>query len=365
MLGSFFIYLSVFSLSVFNYYLSNKISIKGRKRDGILKKILRFVFIFFPVIILYGLRKNVGRDYLEYWNMSKYLMAHPTYNIWTSYMEAGYLALNKLANIIFKDPQGIFGLVGILLFAILFETFEKQKKMINVVLAYYIFLMTNFAFSCNGVRQMIAAAILLYGYRYIIEGNFKRYLLVVVMAAFFHYSVLLCLVFYLVRFFKKKQIIYFKCGSVVLASMLIIFPKLIYKIIDLLGYNDLLRFEANQGISGLFFWGYLVPELLFIEFYKKDLTEKNYQYEYYIGLLYLQIPLQMSGYINSQIERFSKYIDVLQIILVPMIINAICDTKKRKNALLITLVWYVFYFFVMNILFDGNKIVPYQIYKFF
>lgn len=359
-MGSFFIYLSVFSLSVFNYYLSNKISLKGIKKDGILEKILCFVFIFFPVIILYGLRKNVGRDYLGYWNMSKNLMAHPTYNIWTSYMEAGYLALNKLANIIFKDPQGIFGLVGILLFAILFKTFEKQKKMINVVLAYYIFLMTNFASSCNIVRQMIAAAILLYGYRYIIEGNFKRYLLVVVIAAFFHYSVLLCLIFYFVRFFKKKQIIYFKYGSVVLAGMLIIFPKLVYKLVILFGYSNLLRSEANQGISGLFFLMYLVPELLFVEFYKKDLIAKNYQYEYYIGLLYLQLPLQMSGYINSQIERFSKYIDVLQIILVPMVINAICDTKKRKNALLIAIIWYFFYF-IVTMLFDGNGIVPYQI----
>ena len=105
---------------------------------------------------------------------------------------------------------------------------------------------------------------------------------------------------------------------------------------------------------------YVIPILLIIEFYKKELLKKDYRYNYLVALMYVQIPFQMGGYINREIEMFSIYSSILQVILVPTIINAIENSKKRKLALLITKIWYLIYFVVMNVIRDGYSIIPYQ-----
>lgn len=354
------IYFGTFFLSIWSYDLANKCSIKGIKRDGVIDNLLKFMFSFGAVILLYGFRYEVGVDYPTYLSLSKYLLTHPDYNIWASTMEIGYVVLNKIANTLFGNEYGVFLLSGIILFGVLFLTLQKQRKEIHVVCAYFIFLMTCFAVSCNISRQLIAAVFLLYGCRYIIEGNFKKYILVLLIGSLFHYSVLLCLLFWFVRYFKKEHVFYFKVIMVVSCAVVVIFPQPIYQVVNLMGYGHLLNMGANTGITGLAFLLYVLPAIIFVEFYKKELIEKDYRYNYYIGLLYVQFPLQIGGYINSHIERFSIYSSIIQVLLIPAIIHAIDNPKKKRNAILLTVIWFSFYFIVMNVIMDGNWIIPYQ-----
>ena len=69
MVESIFAYAGVFGLTIFNSIIihNGKIRIKGSSgRGSFIGWILRFAFIFYPLILFYGFRDHVGTDYQAY-----------------------------------------------------------------------------------------------------------------------------------------------------------------------------------------------------------------------------------------------------------------------------------------------------------
>lgn len=358
MLGSVCIYLITFILSLLNYHLINRCSLKRFKKNGFCESVFKFIYAFGPITLLYGLRYRVGIDYENYLWYSRVYLRDSNTNI---PVEIGYEWLNKIANAIFRNEYAVFMLSGIVIFGILFFVLKKYKGKIDVVLAFYIFLMAYFGASCNIVRQMMAALILLYGCQYIIDGNWKKYFLCILIACCFHITIIFCVLFWLVRFVKVRH---FKIAMILTSFVILIFPQPIYLVANLLGYGHLLNKNTSSGISGLGFLLYLVPILIIIEFFKKSLLKKDCHYNYYVALMYVQIPLQVGAYIIGNIDRFTVYSSIIQVILVPEIVAAIEDSKRRKTLRLIVIVWYFFYFMVMTVWRGGHAIIPYQTWIF-
>lgn len=357
------IYLITFGVCTFNLYLTTKIRIKVRKHYLLLDVIsffVKYVFAFYPIVLLYGFRYRVGVDYSTYLQFFKYIQTTKKIPFFSSYMEPGYVFLNYVASKIFTEGYGIFFVNGIVVFFLIYLVI-RQYSQINKPLSVYIFLMVYFGFSCNGIRQMIAALILLLAYYFLLEQKMKSYVVVVLIATLFHSSAIFFLVFLLLERMNVKYYKYLKGATIFLGVLIILFPTQIMRLISVIGkYEGYIYVNGIGSIRGLAFLAYVIPILLFIECFKADLIKLNSRYELYVLLIYLQIPLQCFGIFNTVIERMALYCSILQIVVVPLIVNGIQIKKKQYVAKAICYAWYLLYFVVMEIFLGGNGIATYQ-----
>lgn len=369
MIESVFAYSAVFLIVVINSAIvyNRRIRIKGVfGEDSIIRWILQFCFIFYPVILFYGFREHVGNDYQTYLSYYKYFRSNISIKTIThTYMEPGYVILNVIADALFEDNYGIFLVTGIVLFGFLYMVLYKMKKQISMPMAIFIYFMTCYSFACNGVRQSIAAILVLYAYTYMMERRFWKFLCCLIMASLFHTSAIFCVVFYLLVLIRpqaQKLVKIMLVGGGIIAILLK--NQIVAVLANLSLYSSYSTWTGSGLINGTSFMLYVVPTIVLVEIYKGELIKNNPRYETYVTLLYVQIPFQSLGVFNAVMERMAVYCSVVEVILIPMIYKAINNRKNKTSAMIVITVWFVVYFVIMNIVLSGNGIFPYHFWDF-
>lgn len=165
---------------------------------------------FLILIVFMGIRYEWGNDY------SAYLQIFYN-NTFTNEFSAEYLndILSdensefgwKLINMLFK-PFGFFFMVFILTTLEYWVLYTFIKKYVNV--KYYWFAVFIFTFNSglmltggSMMRQFLAMNIILLAFKYIINGNFTKYLFCVILSSSIHTSSLLLVPFYFIRFIPQ------------------------------------------------------------------------------------------------------------------------------------------------------------------
>ena len=369
MIESVFAYSAVFLIVVINSAIvyNRRIRIKGIfGEDSIIRWIIQFCFIFYPVILFYGFREYVGNDYQTYLSYYKYFRSNISIKTITqTYMEPGYVILNVIADVLFEDNYGIFLVTGIVLFGFLYMVLYKMKKQISMPMAIFIYFMTCYSFACNGVRQSLAAILVLYAYTYMKERRLWKFLCCIIMASLFHTSAILCSVFYLLVIIRpqaQKLVKIMLVGGGIISILLK--NQIVAVIANFSLYSSYSTWTGSGLIHGTSFILYVVPTIVLVEIYKGELIKNNPRYETYVTLLYVQIPFQCLGVFNAVMERMAVYCSVVEVILIPMIYKAITNRKNKTSAMIVITVWFVVYFVIMNIVLSGNGIFPYHFWNF-
>src|SRR5699024_3861722 len=150
------------------------------------------------LIITSGLRRNIG-DTFNYRNI--YTDNDFTWEYILSEKDYGFGILQMLLkNYISEDPQIMIFVSALITNIIIVIVFYNYSRFIEISLYVYI-TGVLFLVSMNGIRQVLAAAISFAAIRFLIKGNFLRYLLVILLASTFHQSALLLLpIYFLVRY---------------------------------------------------------------------------------------------------------------------------------------------------------------------
>lgn len=356
------LYLFSFTLTVVNATICEK-----RIKKNILHKpvwyklVMEYLFIFYPVIVVYGFRYLVGVDYINYLDYFRYLLNGGKADFFHTNFEAGYVLVNIIASKLFIEGYGITLVNGVIIFVLLYMNVSLDTCKRKMSIGIYIFLMVYFGFSCNGVRQMIAALVVLYGYQFVIKHQFKQYLVCIVVASLFHKSALFIIVFYLIGRCKTDiECMIFKIMACLSGVAVIIFRKQILMLVSLTSYASHRDKNAAGFGNGMTFLLYVIPTLFLVEFFKQSFVHKKKEYNFLILLLYLQIPFQCIGVYNPVLERMAIYCSIAQVILIPMIVINI--HKNRYIASFLFKIWYLFYFWIMEICKSGNGINNYQIW---
>lgn len=169
------------------------------KREKLNKKYLSldyywFLFFVFVLILFYGLRWNVGIDYMSYYNMA----ANKTWMLVRQgggTLELGFQFLYYFEDF-FNLP--IFSYVilgGTIIFIFLFNAIYDNSD--NYALSLFIFFSSGLLFfAFNEFRQFIAVAIIFYGYKFCHKKNFLSWCFICILAFFFHKSSILYLPIY-------------------------------------------------------------------------------------------------------------------------------------------------------------------------
>ena len=198
-------------------------------------------------------------DYIAYEEM--YLCAfEPRYGD----HEYGYMTLCRLC-LSLGIPYILFRcVVAAFIVALTIAAVKQFSHRSNLVLSMYIIF--PFLGCASGLRQACANAIVLYGFRYIIndkKGNTIKYIICLMFAALFHYSTLFFVILLYAKHCKTKSVCLFvQCFVASLVAFIVAKTGIIYEIISSFTSREkTVRWLTIQvNFSGL----YLVSLILFI-----------------------------------------------------------------------------------------------------
>ncbi len=379
---SIFLYLSVFLVCcVFVFAIvpgpkrkvvfgGNRIRINQMVLFSKKRKIFLALISCIPIILLYGLRVGIGKDYSAYaqifdtlhdTSFAEYIFQHSQGN-GAYYVEVGYYLLNRLLPsyriLLFID-------IIIILIPMWVAVFEFREDNIPT-LSLLIYMCTQFVFAMNGVRFVIALSFILMGFAYMINGKYKKCIFSIVIATMFHTSMAICILFISFRHFKKNNInilrdilfylfiitfVYNNKGIILIVSKISLFHRYFTK--DVYTFSD--------SMAGSMLWMlHIVPVVIPLLVVCGKKIFKDSKSELMFKICITQIPFRMMGLYNTWFTRLARISQVIEVIFIPYMLNRI-ENKKTKRALIIYyVIWYVFYFCYYIFVNDQGNSIPYQ-----
>lgn len=340
-------------------FISILLAIAADKLKSI--KLLSNFFIGLNALILIlfaGLRNvTVGTDTGGYVN--SYLGDAPLFSRimeGRSSFEVGYQFLELLASQFSNNYYAL--LITIIAFITIFQ-FKGIYKL-SAIPSISIFILISFGFytfAFNGARQAIALAIFIYAIQFVVNKNFKKYVMAIFIGFLFHKTIIVMLPFY---FFFRLKFSFKFFGLIVISTLVIIgfFDKIIN--IGLLisdKYSIYKELEASGG--QLLTIAYLIFGVFFIiirPFMKKTCFKEYdiYLNMYLIGLTIFIIVQFTGAYI--ELTRLAIYFLASTIFIWPIIFKNL--QKKLKPAIFLFFVFSNLIFYIIFINRIGN-LVPY------
>lgn len=354
-----------------------------------------FLGVFFCILCIFSsLRsKNVGMDTLQYWKNYRVIGETAWENYASLRYEFGYFALNKICYSICENPQILFIVSSMfIMFSVACFIYKNSN---DVVLSTFLFVSLNFYFSyMNILRQAIAITIILFGFEYLKDKNYLKYLFVILIACQFHASAFLMI--FPIIFINKKFNIKIFIEVVVLGLVLMIFSDKILlfgKTFSSYGgyidskYNVSNYFGALIECMRLFV--IVCAGIFFVYIPKKD---KNYdevvkktrgiyitRYSYkevknpsdikYNNIHFISFMMTFALLFSMLVikvnifNRLMNYFDYYSIIWLPCTIDAITFGKNRLLARLIVIaISFLYCIIIMKFRPEWHGAVPYEFY---
>lgn len=364
-LFSIIIYMFTFGISLFACKLYQNYCIK---KDDLMKCYKRFIWILLIIagpVFISAIRYDVGTDYLNYVTLFKDINSLPLNFIIKRYgNEPLYLIINKIAYILFKKPWGVFFLSSLIIHTFTMLGIDFFKEHLSMPMALFIYYMYHFNYGLNGIRQMIAISIVFYSLKYIYQRRPLKYIIFIIVATMFHNTAIICVMFYLIAS-KGYNVSYNKnIKKLIFYTIILLSPILVS-----LGLKTLIRFPIfaqyeHYIIEGASFGiGLLIdilPIIIPVFFYRKQITRKDQLLEPFIDLMLLNIPFQLAGYLVNWGGRLSLYTNIFYYLLPPILIHSLYKRNNKRILNMYYVVYFLLHYFVKFIINNYAEAYPYN-----
>lgn len=301
------------------------------------------------LMMLSALRgESVGNDTKTYINLFETYLTTPDAD--TRY-EIGYVWLNKILGNISQNPQIIIITTSIFIFLSYGRFIYKYSKMPNLSL-FIFFTFGYYTFAISGIRQSLAIAILFFGYKYIIEGKFTRFLLLIITASLFHSTAIFFIPAYFTRNLKctaKNILIILLMGLLATIAFTSITSVAFQLFAEYEHYNDGIYRGYIRMASILYAIIFLLITITGYNLLKggrkthhvnQSMTKKNDSDNNMIILVAIATAIYIISFNLNIFDRVALYYGVFAIIILP---NTIFELKP-SDRLLGTIITVIFFF---------------------
>ena len=207
--------------------LARNIKEKGKLKLSILVDVLAFL----PMFFMFAFRYDVGTDYFH-----TYVPAFETIVNGGIRHEGGFYLINKFITLFTNNAQWLFIITGFLYTYFAVDAIRRYSD--NPVISLIVLFLMSFVFvAMNNVRQQIAVAMVLWGFRYIMDEKLGEYTAICLTATFFfHTSAIFMFPLYFVINSKyiQKHLGYFAIGGIIVSPLL---GYLLILLLKALGYG--------------------------------------------------------------------------------------------------------------------------------
>lgn len=347
-----------------------KISVNKNISTGELSFVFRSLLCMLPIILIYGLRDGVGVDYYSYEKIYNTLHG-AKFNTYFSlhllnrgyyYVEIGYYFLNRLAN----NYHVLLTIEIVVIFIAVIIALKDYRGKMNIGLAVFVFLSTQFIYSMNAARFSVALAFVLLSYKYIIKEDLIRFIICMIIAACFHKTALFCVALYFLQEFNLSYIN--KVRNMLMMIAILFFPFISQYLFDTFKelsvfarYFSSTRYASSEVMDIGIGWmlhilPVIIPLLIFGWRYIKDSKENRTLFRIYL----MNIPFRMLGLYNTWYTRFARYSQAVEVLFIPLVLYRIPSKKVKKYLTIYYIVWYTFYFCYYAIVNDNGASLSYS-----
>ena len=332
--------------------LQKKIVLKGNRGKNISLKIDLFKYIpMIPLAVISGIRYGVGQDYFyTYVPIFQNVLSGKISGTWG---EIGYIYLNKIVTLFTNDYSGIFLVTSIIFIYFTFKAIYEQSDnicfsiMLLVLMGYYFCFM-------NGIRQMLAASILIYSIKYIKKRDLKKFSIFIILATLQHTSSLLFIPLYFIMPFEinYKVIALITFVFYILSNYL---SNILLKVVSITKYSWYLESTYKAEKTGFIMILINFMILLFALIFNKN--KKN---DIYIKIQWFAV-LSMAFIGKVPVAHRLMWVFGLPgIILIPNVISSRTSKKERFILTLVITILYIIYFVYTIGVKNSNSVLPYR-----
>jgi len=330
--------------------------------EGIVLRLILLSSIFISLWLFAGLRHFVGTDYPTYLDFYEKSMDLP--------FEPAYYFIRLFLKSIGLPAASFFLFCSFITIFFFFKAIYKYSVEFELSLILFL-LLGFFTNSMNIMRQMIAIGLyIMYGYKYLVAGNFKKYFITVLLISLFHFSVLFLIPFYFIirRSYSFIAMILFICFAVIF-NMGLLNVHFVEYFMGFLptNYAGYLRFldhylsQFNESLGYKLLSNIDKLTILFILFLNKEKLKKIDSSNVYLINLYLfYTTFSIATRGLEELQRFVFYFSVFSIFSIPLLVQLV-DNKYIKLLIKLTLIFFYFGWFYTFILQKNfGDIIPYH-----
>ncbi|MFG6149955.1 EpsG family protein [Halobacillus sp. B23F22_1] len=304
-----------------------------------------------------GLRTNIGDTYFY---MHSFEVNTFTWELVQEQKDIGFGILQMVLQSFSSDPQILIITTAVITNTLIMIVLYKYSRMLE--LSIYVYITGGlFLITMNGIRQTLAAAIAFTAIKFLIEGGFKRYAIVIMFASLFHQSALILLPVYFfvqAKAFSKATIALLGV-AVLLAAGFEQFSSILFSAIEDTQYGEYKDF-AEGGANLLRVAVESVP--LFVAYLgRHKLREIMPNSDVIINMALIGFVFMVIATQNWIFARFSIYFSLYQLILISWIIPLFHQRDKKFVYLAIIVCYFAYYFYenvmTLNIQYESNYLI--------
>ena len=342
-LNFFIVYISSFFARYFAKPLENSITyVKPNK-------LLVFIAML-SLVMVSGLRNNIGDTYFY---MHSFEINKLSWEDIKFEGDFGFNVFQMYLQRLSDDPQILIFMTALITNVLIVFTLYKYSRMIELSL--FVFIASGmYTVSMNGIRQSLAAAIIFMATKYILDGNFKKFFLVILLASTIHQTALIFLpIYFIVRRKAWTKNTYIVLGlGVLLAAGFSMFSEYLFKLIEGTQYSEYSDFD--EGGASLTRVAVSVAPLVLAYLGKDKLRELWPKSDYIVNLSLMGVVFLLLATQNWIFARFNIYFGLYSLILISWVV-LLMKNQNRRFVYYAILICYLFFFIYEQVL--GLEIV--------
>jgi transmembrane protein EpsG len=336
----------VYIFSLFSRYFAKPVSISSHFVK--LHKLMAF-FALLSLVVISGLRKDMADTYYY-----MYSYAHTDFT-WENIMGRKDIGFNIFQMYLQKfshNPQVLVFITALITNVLIVLILYKYSGLFELSL--YVFITNGFYLtSMNGIRQFLAAAIAFAATKYIFDGNWKKYIVVILLAAQMHQTALILIPIY---FLIRRKAWSWTTFLLLFLAILIVFgfnqfSSALFSVIDDTQYGD----YKNAGYHGANVIRVVVEAapILFAFLGRNRLRRIFPDSDYIVNMSVLGLVFMIIATQNWIFARFDIYFGLYSLILVSWIVQ-VFQAKDQKFIYYSILVCYFIFCYYQQVITFGT-----------
>lgn len=337
-------YVAIFLFAVF---------LKDYKEKGV----SIFINLIFLILILESALRSlyVGPDTGNYWHSFNDIKSMGWHEVFKNFVDvyqygegkdAGYKLIVKVLQIPFDHFQSFLTFNAFLFYIPLAKLLKRYfNDILSCILAFVLFIALFRIIALSGIRQMLATALCNVVFLSLLDGHYKRCIVIILLSSTIHISAL----FYLPILFLSKMnfssIRRFHIIALLVSPIVLLSAQPIVKFLVSFIANDYYENYAHEMANTALTYLILMEGVsifcyvAFSTYANKDNHSGN---AFAIKLLYtnlpmlsLLVPLVM---LDTTMIRIGQYFTIYTIILLPYSLNLFCKTTRTTVYLIVILI---------------------------
>jgi transmembrane protein EpsG len=297
--------------------------------------------VIVTLAVVSGLRNNIGDTfaYMHSYRITNFTFAEIDYS-----EDFGFNILQLLLQKISKDPQILLFVTAAITNILIILVLYKYSRFFEI--AVYVYITAGmFTTSMNGIRQYLAAAIAFTATKYILNGNFKKYAIIVLLSSTIHQSALVLLpIYFIVRREAWTRVTYL----LITFSIFIVlgfneFSELLFLTIDDTKYAHYNEFSEG-GVNIIRVVINAVPVIL--AYMGRDKLRQLWpKSDYIVNMSIISMVFIIIASQNWIFARFNIYFGLYNLVLISWVLKLFKERQQRLIYYAILLLYLIYFYY--------------------